>query len=158
MDQILRNNHNRHVYLATPLHLHLLFGGISFLFTLLLSRVLGVVLQFILQNNSSYATSVAASSLSSSNSSGPHMTLIDRFVLVFQEEFGTPAGDDVYLFRFCGVLLYTLYALIIAFALSFSALFHSFSFIFFVWRKWIGLGKGLWGVWTNDVVSQMGVW
>ncbi|KAK9353153.1 hypothetical protein V1505DRAFT_375290 [Lipomyces doorenjongii] len=158
MDHIhVHNNHNRHAYFATPLHLHLLCGAISFLFTFLLSRVVGLVLHFVLQQTSLQSTPVA---MSSPQPSPPHMTLIDKFVLVFQEEFASSSSSpsDAYLFRFCGVLLYTLYALVIAFALSFSALFHSFSFIFFVWRKWIGLGKGLYGVWKNEGGGIQGVW
>ncbi|KAK9366757.1 hypothetical protein V1509DRAFT_629022 [Lipomyces kononenkoae] len=159
MDHIhVHNNHNRHAHFATPLHLHLLCGAISFLLTFLLSRVVGLVLHFVLQQPTiqyPIGTQMAAP-----QSSPSHMPLIDKFVLVFQEEFASSSisPSDAYLFRFCGVLLYTLYALVIAFALSFSALFHSFSFIFFVWRKWVGLGKGLYGVWKNDGGGIPGVW
>ncbi|KAJ8104308.1 hypothetical protein POJ06DRAFT_244191 [Lipomyces tetrasporus] len=159
MDHIHAHNiHNRHAYFATPLHLHLLCGAISFLFTFLLSRVVGLVLQFVLQQP--LGQSGAVPTPSAQSSSPPHITLIDKFVLVFQQEFASSSSSpsDAYLFRFCGVLLYTLYALVIAFALSFSALFHSFSFIFFVWRKWIGLGKGLYGVWKNEGGGIQGVW
>ncbi|KAK7203440.1 hypothetical protein BZA70DRAFT_283700 [Myxozyma melibiosi] len=166
-------------FFATSLHIHLLIGGISFVFTFVLTRVLGMVLYYVLQQPvssfftdgalddsaasaaSAMATTAAAAAADASTSAASsHITLIDKFVLVFEEEFGSSAAispSDAYLFRFCGVLLYTLYAIVVAFALSFSALFHSFSFIFFVWRKWIGIGKGLYGLWNSDS-GITGVW
>ncbi|KAK9383501.1 uncharacterized protein V2V93DRAFT_5067 [Kockiozyma suomiensis] len=151
-------------YFATPLNIHVFFcGAISFVFTFVLVRVLGHVLQLILQlptSSSTTSDAVQVAAVQTQYPSTSHITLIDKFVLVFEEEFGSSSSMEITnasLFRFCGVLLYTLYAVVIAFALSFSALFHSFSFIFFVWRKWIGIGKGLYGVWNSDS-GMTGVW
>ncbi|KAK9460651.1 uncharacterized protein V1516DRAFT_677301 [Lipomyces oligophaga] len=160
----------RFSFLAAPFRIHLLCGLISSLFAIFCSRVLGRALQFILDQPESFsaysptATALPGSLNPSDQIVAGHVTLIDKFVYVFQEEFSSsssaqagPSPTDAFLFRLCGVLLYTIYALVIAFALSFSALFHSFFFIFYVWRKWIGLGQGLYGVWNSDAMIQ-GVW
>ncbi|KAK9477454.1 hypothetical protein V1514DRAFT_333703 [Lipomyces japonicus] len=165
-----RIGHVQHVYVPVPLYLHLFCGGISLLIVFIFARVLGVTMHYILDDDISIANSMTTTATTVTNmpslSSANHHTLIDKFVAVLQEEFGAgrklPAGAsgashdqhavviDQYLLRVCGVLLYTVYALVVAFALSLSALFHSLSFVSFIWRRWKGVGQVLFEVFNNS--------
>ncbi|KAK9472888.1 uncharacterized protein V1510DRAFT_393898 [Dipodascopsis tothii] len=101
---------------------------------------------------------------------------INRFFKIFEEEFrdagfvlyenGPKAGepgllggyvDNLFLFRLSGYMLYTLYDIVLTLLISFSCLFHLISLTFLLWRKWGGVGVGLWELWTGERV-QNGVW
>ncbi|KAK9452168.1 uncharacterized protein V1518DRAFT_410521 [Limtongia smithiae] len=176
------NNRRRRLYFDVPLQTYLICLTLWFLFNFVCFRAVCLALLFYLQlppsdsplffffpiaglapvSSASSNTTTSALYAATSTYPPPSTTLIDKFVVVLRDEFtiptAAPSPSDEYLFRFCGVLLYTLYALIIAFALSFSALFHSFSFVFFVWRKWTALGKGLYDVWRSEGGAVPGVW
>ncbi|KAK9464994.1 hypothetical protein V1512DRAFT_267032 [Lipomyces arxii] len=132
-------------YFAIPLHIHVI-GLLWFVCTVSLSRILGFALQFILQPATAPPTI------------NEPLSLIDQFVIALQDAFsGYTNPPETYLLRLCGVLLYTVYVLIVTFILSFSASFHAFAFVFFVARKWTALSKGFYEIYAdNGAIS--GIW